>query len=345
MKNARPTRPLRIGLIGAGGIAARHVAAYRALAGRAELVAVADPLPDRASAMAEPFGARTFRTYQDLLEHTDVDAVDICLPHHLHAPAVIAAARAGRHVLAEKPLCRSLEEAETLSAEVDAAGITMMCSHNRLFSPVARRARAVLAEHPFGRIYEVRATDCFRNEARPADLGWRTDARLSGGGELIDTGYHPAYLVLALAGGAPVAVTAMTSRHRLGFLDGEDSAQVLVRFDNGVVGHIATSWAYRPPESFEFFAVVAERGHLAATRTRLTYQIDDEPAVVLPFEKGDDIAGAVEHFVECLEQGRRPLHTHHEGAQTLGMITAAYESVRTSTVAPVALPRRIPAAA
>ena len=77
-------------------------------------------------------------------------------------------------------------------------------------------------------------------------MGWRASAATSGGGELIDTGYHPTYLMLHLAGGTPVEVAAMLSTHRLTFAEGEDSAQLLIRFDNGVVGQLVTSWAYDP---------------------------------------------------------------------------------------------------
>ena len=94
------------------------------------------------------------------------------------------------------------------------------------------------------RVYEVRTTDSFYNDFDPATMGWRASAQTSGGGELIDTGYHPTYLLLHLAGGMPVEATAMLSTHRLTFMEGEDSAQVLVRFDNGVVGQMVTSWAY-----------------------------------------------------------------------------------------------------
>ena len=85
-----------------------------------------------------------------------------------------------------------------------------------------------------GTVYEVRTTDSFFNNFDPSSMGWRASAKTSGGGELIDTGYHPTYLMLHLGGG-PVEATAMLSTHRLKFMEGEDSAQC-VRFDNGVVG-------------------------------------------------------------------------------------------------------------
>ena len=149
-----------------------------------------------------------------------------------------------------------------------------MCAHNQLFLPAVAEAKAVLEAGTLGRVYEVRTTDSFFNAFDPANMGWRAHAATSGGGELIDTGYHPTYLLLHLAGGAPAEVTAMLSTHRLTFMEGEDSAQVLVRFDNGVVGQMATSWAYDPAPVTERFSAVGERG-VAATATG---QPDRRPA-------------------------------------------------------------------
>ena len=86
----------------------------------------------------------------------------------------------------------------------------------------------------------------------------------------MDTGYHPTYLMLHFAGASPVEATALLSRHRLRFMEGEDSAQVLVRFDNGVVGQLVTSWAYDAPPGTERFSVVGERGSLRSDGRSLT---------------------------------------------------------------------------
>ena len=80
----------------------------------------------------------------------------------------------------------------------------------------------------------------------PFKDSWRANLKTQGGGELIDTGYHPSYLLMHLAGAVPTHVTAMLSTHRLKFMEGEDSAQLLVRFANGAVGSLVTSWAYTP---------------------------------------------------------------------------------------------------
>ncbi len=203
-----------------------------------------------------------FLDYRDMLADSVVDAVDICLPHHLHADAIVAAAAAGKHILCEKPLCLTVEEAGEVRRAVDAAGVTLMCSHNQLFMPPVAAARKLLQEGILGPVYEARTTDCFFNDFDPANMGWRAHRSTSGGGELIDTGYHPTYLLLHLIDSEPTEVTAMLSTHRLKFMEGEDSAHVVVRFADGSVGTITTSWAYEPAGSTERFSVVGEAGSL-----------------------------------------------------------------------------------
>jgi predicted dehydrogenase len=326
---------IRIGLIGAGGIAGAHVAGYRRNPDLVELAAVADPVLESAERRAEGTDAAIFADYRTMLEEADLDAVDICLPHALHRDAVVAAVRAGKHVLVEKPLCLTLEEARDIADAVAATGVTVMCAHNQLFLPAVAKAKELIRTGLLGEVYEVRTTDSFFNDFTPETMGWRASAKTSGGGELIDTGYHPAYLLLHLAGGRPTEVGALLATHRLRFMEGEDSAQLLVRFDNGVVGSITTSWAYQAPAATERFSVAGELGSLTSDGVRLAYRLRGQEEVRLEFEPVHEFAAEVEHFARALQEHGRPLHTHVEGTQVLGMILAAYESSRTKTIAPV----------
>ena len=334
MSNA--TGKIRIGLIGAGGIAGAHVAGYLRNPDTVEFAAIADPVAESAEKRrGDDDGVRIYSDYREMIAAGGLDAVDICLPHHLHAEAVIAAADAGLHVLCEKPLCLTTEEAEAIAAAVDRNGVTVMCAHNQLFLPAVAAAKELVDSGALGRVYEVRTTDSFFNDFTVESMGWRAHAATAGGGELIDTGYHPLYLLQHLAGGTPVEVTAMLSRHRLEFMEGEDSAQVLVRYDNGVVGHVTTSWAYQPAVGTEKFSLVGEKGSLSSDGNTLISRIRGEEPVTREFEPVHEFAAEVAHFAECLREGRRPIQTHVEGIDVLGVILAAYESASSRTIAPV----------
>jgi predicted dehydrogenase len=329
------TTPVRIGLIGAGGIAGAHVAGYALNPGLVTLAAVADPVRESAEARAGSTGAAVFADYNRMLAEADIDAVDICLPHHLHKDAIVAAARAGKHILCEKPLCLTLDEAREVSAAVESAGVTLMCAHNQLFLPAVAKAKELIDAGTLGHVYEVRTTDSFFNDFDPENMGWRANAKTSGGGELIDTGYHPTYLLLHLAGGSPVEVTAMLATHRLTFMEGEDSATVLVRFDNGVIGTIVTSWAYEAADSTERFSAVGELGSLTSDGTTLSYHVRGQDPVVLELDPVDEFGEEIAHFARSIQHGTRPLHTQEEGIEVLGIILGAYESARTRAIAEV----------
>jgi predicted dehydrogenase len=326
---------IKVGVLGGGGILDAHIRGYRAYADAIEVIAVADVVEETARRRSAELGAAAYTDFRQMILEADLDAVDICLPHHLHAEAIVAAAQAGKHILCEKPLCLTVQQAEQVQRTVSAAGVTLMCAHNQLYLPAVAKAKQLLAEGILGTVYEVRITDSFYNDFDPQNMGWRASAATSGGGELMDTGYHPTYLMLHFAGASPVEATALLSTHRLRFMEGEDSAQVLVRFDNGVVGHLVTSWAYDPPPGTERFSVVGELGSLKSDGRSVTVTLRGSGSQTYDFDDLDTYAYEIGQFADCLRSGTRPLHTEKEGIDVLCLILAAYEGARSRTIAPV----------
>ncbi len=325
--------PVRIGLIGAGNIARHHLRGYAALGTKAQVTAIADTDSDLLAERTKQTGATGYSSFTDLIASAEVDAVDICLPHHLHRDAIVAAAEAGKHILCEKPLCLTAEEAREVREAVQRAGVTLMCAHNKLFLPAVAKAKELVDSGELGEIYEVRTADSFYNDFDPATMGWRAHTATAGGGEYIDTGYHPTYMLMHLTGARPASVFSMMSKHRLTFMEGEDSAQVLVRFDNGSVGQLMTSWAYQAPPGAERFSVMGEKGSLSSDGMRLRVKLRAEEAErVYEYRMVDPFAATVADFVECLLTGRRPLHTEAEGIDALSIILAAYRSAESGQV-------------
>lgn len=334
MTNSR----IKVGIIGAGGIAAVHMEGYLANSDLIQVVAVADTVIESARRLADPLGAEVYTDYREMLESEHIDAVDICLPHHLHVDAIVAAAEAGKHILCEKPICVNREEAQRVLDVIERSGVVLMCAHNQLFSPPVVKARELLDSGLLGAIYRVRTTDCFFNDFQPDTVGWRGAVASSGGGELIDTGYHPTYLLAHLANAEPHEVIAMLSTHRLTFMEGEDSAEVLVRFSNGIVGTIATSWAYTSTATTERFSVVGEKGSIHSDGASLWYALRTGENERFDFPKGpvwQEYADEIEHFARSLIAGTAPIHDHRDGIAVLGIILAAYESARSGSVTPV----------
>jgi predicted dehydrogenase len=144
---------IKVGLIGGGGIVDAHIRGYRAYADVIEVTAVADVIDETARRRAAELGAAVYTDFRQMILETDLDAVDICLPHHLHADAIVSAAQAGKHILCEKPLCLTVEQASKVQQAVSTAGVTLMCAHNQLFLPAVSTAKQLLDEGILGTVY------------------------------------------------------------------------------------------------------------------------------------------------------------------------------------------------
>ena len=236
--DSTPSPKVRLAIIGAGGISNAHAKGILAHAGQVECVALCDVSADNLRARNEQLGGqcRLFNDWNTLLSEMagEIDAVDICLPHHLHGAAIMDAARAGKDVLCEKPLCISLEEADRIVDAVRAAGILYQSAHNQLFMPCVVEAKKRIAAGEIGEVRWLRSQDCFVSPSSAFEGKWRANLKTQGGGELIDTGYHPTYRLLYLAGAEVVGVRASMARF-VQPIEGEDTACVQVRFASG--GH------------------------------------------------------------------------------------------------------------
>ena len=139
--------PVRIALVGTGGISHAHGVGLLKHSDVIRCVALVDVSQENLKKRGEQLAEQKPRTFTDwkvmLKEMRDqIDAVDICLPHHLHGPAILDAAAAGKHILCEKPMCTSLAEADRIIDAVAKAGITYMSAHNQLFMPAVQQAKA-----------------------------------------------------------------------------------------------------------------------------------------------------------------------------------------------------------
>jgi predicted dehydrogenase len=364
--------PLRVGVVGAGWMGQTHGQAWAGHAARASVVAVTDISEPRARALSERVSggrARVFPDLETLLAQGEVDAVDVCLPHHLHAEAVVAAAGAGKHVLCEKPLCLSLDEARTMRQAIDGSGTVFMAAHNKLFSPSMLETRRLLTAGDLGAVHLVRTVEAGYNESLkrgtpPVELpagespwSWRRDPSRAGGGELLDNGWHAVYTLLALAGSRPTAVSAMLGDFFIHQPGAEDTAALLVRFENGAIGMLMTSWAFGdPPPAYEFL-VSAQRGSLAGTARRLTVGRHGLPPSEQAFDDvslgaqaaglmqaaarraglvrgprpvwhplADTFSREVEHFLDVIQGQARSVASWEDAARTLQVVLGAYRA-------------------
>jgi predicted dehydrogenase len=341
---------LKIGVLGAGGIARHHGQGWQTHGDRAEVVAVADASAARADAFAERFTdgrASHYADFHDLIADPNVEAVDVCLPHHLHAPAILAAAAAGKAILCEKPLCTSMADAAAIGAALDASGATFVMAHNQLFQPSLIEARRLLAMGALGRVSYLRSIEASQQRGPstgeiPIGLApgespwaWRTDPARMGGGEVFDTGWHGTYRLLALAGERPVSVSALLGRFLHHGMTAEDSGSLTVRFESGAIGEVVTSWAFGLPGDRQF-EVAGDLASLAGSPTETFFQPHGwHDPQALRHEPVHTFTAEIGHFLDVVQRGATNLAPFAQGARTMQTITAAYlaaEQERTVTI-------------
>ena len=237
------TAPRCGGLIGFGNVAALgHVPGWRATDDFA-IVAVADPDAARRALAAETLpGVRTYPTADAMLGSERLDFVDIATPPAAHAPAILAAARAGVHVLCEKPLTTSWDEYRTLRDTARDAGIVLHTVHNWKYSEAFLVVHGLVVDGAIGQLRSVTFDTARNGCAVTTAENWRVQRGMAGGGILVDHGWHAFYLILALARERPQRVSALLERRRYVDAEVEDTVQCTIDFAS-LRAEIRLTWA------------------------------------------------------------------------------------------------------
>ena len=183
-------RKLKIGVIGAGGIAAHaHMPGYAKM-DNVEIVAICDIKLEKAKKLAEEYNvAQVYEDYMDVINLQDLDAIDICTPNYLHSIIAVAALERGLHVFCEKPDAVSVAEAEKMKAAAEKSGKVLMVMRNNRYMPISSFLKDYIKDGRMGEIYAARC-GWQRRRGIPGKGGWFTTKEQSGGGPLIDLGVH-----------------------------------------------------------------------------------------------------------------------------------------------------------
>jgi predicted dehydrogenase len=309
---------VRVGIIGAGMIAHRsHAEAFQAVPG-AEVVAVADVDEVRARAFAEKYQIpQVFTDYETLLARADVDAVSIPLPVFLHAPATIAALKAGKHVLCEKPMARNSAEAQQMVDAARASGKKLAVYWRHRFGAQAMKAKQLIDAGELGRVYYTRTLG-LRWRGRPAfdarmtRFGkWFGSLEQAGGGPLMDIGGYALDLVMGLLGFPDVrSASALTFREidrermdREGY-EVEDLAVGLIRLENGASISIESSFAGNidGPNGTWLFGTKAGL-HLDQSRSITLFRDKEGEKETVPVDTSDVTAtSATAEFIRAIRE-------------------------------------------
>jgi UDP-N-acetyl-2-amino-2-deoxyglucuronate dehydrogenase len=342
------------GIVGTGVIAAVHAGAI-ALIPDARLVAVTDVAADAATAFAAAHGCGAEPDLGVLLGRGDIEVVCVCVPSGLHAQVGVLAAKAGKHLVVEKPIDVSLEAADRLIEAAQAAGVALTVISQHRFDAGLVELEGLLGGRALGRLVLGEAsTKWYRSQAYYDSAAWRGTHAMDGG-SLMNQGIHYVDLLRWCMGPATeVTAVCTTQAHRM---EAEDTALAIVRFSSGAVGTILSSTAAFPgfPQRLEITgtkgtvtvedgqivrrafgaepAIAAMAGSGAPTGPAGPAAVGSDPAALEVASHAAQIA----NLLAAVEAGRQPAVSGQSAREALEIVCAVYESARTGR--PVKLDR------
>ncbi|MCY2931751.1 MAG: Gfo/Idh/MocA family oxidoreductase [Planctomycetota bacterium] len=329
---------VRVGVIGLGFAGTEHLKGYRATAAaEAEVVALCDLQSDLLASKAQEFGIKkTFTNYHKMLQMDGLDAVDVCIPNDLHAPATLDSLRAGKHVICEKPPARSAKEARQMADMARKMGKTLMYAVVLRFTSAAQYLKRCINDGMLGDIYWGRTVYHRRRGIPIGAKAWFVDKKRAGGGSLIDIGVHALDLAWWLMGAPKPKSVCGASYTKFAHLvppsvhyNVEDSAFAMVRFVNDATLILECSWSLNQAGG-SIQQLAGTKGGAEMHPLKIFTETDGVLADLMPQPAGNDWYGdEVRHFAVSIQNRRQPLATAEQGVQLMQMLDAVYESQRT----------------
>ncbi|MCL1854663.1 MAG: Gfo/Idh/MocA family oxidoreductase [Clostridia bacterium] len=334
---------VKVAVIGAGFSADIHMESYARFVPAADVVAVYDG--------HDPKGAGNFAkkhhipaVYDDLdklYTNEEIDMVDICVPNYLHHGLCVDAARRDKHILVEKPLCLTLEEADEMIAECKKRSLKFMYAEELCFAPKYERARALMESGAVGKLFMLKQSEKHSGPHSP----WFYKKETAGGGVMMDMGCHAMAWFRWMNRGAAVKSVYSHMSTVLHDTDCDDNTVTVVEFDNGVTAVAEDSWARHGgmDDRIEVYGTQGVsyadlfQGNSALTYSNKGYDYAAEKAgatlgwTFTMYEEAFNQGYPQElaHFTDCVLNDKEPLVTAADGRAALEMIYAAYESART----------------
>lgn len=338
-------KKLRVGVVGLG-MGRHHVRGFQAHPS-ADVVACADVDDERCRYAREELGVpRTYHDYQEMCAKEECDVISIAVPNCYHKPVTCAAIEAGAHVLCEKPMALTTQEAQEMQATAEKHQKRLMINFSYRFSPHAWALKKCVDDGLLGDPYYATAV-WMRRRGMPGFGGWFGQKKYAGGGPMIDLGVHRIDLALWLMGyPTPTWVMARMSNHiatsiardQGKLFDVEDFATAMVTCDSGATLSITASWAGNiAPQELMETRILGTKGGLLQYNTDGGYSFASEiyqekngcqlsSSIVQPFPQAPT---AYYHFIDAIVHDYPHIATAHEGLIVTAILDAIYQSAET----------------
>ncbi len=328
---------LRVGLIGAGLQGGRRAPVLKQF-GNTELVMVAAAHKESAQRLADEMACQATDDWREVVGRDDINVILVCTPPDLHAPISIAAVNSGKHVLCEKPLTRTVEEAEELLMAARTSGVTLKCGFNHRHHPGIQQARAWFNDGIIGELNFIRCR--YGICGRPGyEKEWRADPGIVSGGHLMEQGIHAIDLSRWFLGEF-TEVFGFRSAQFWDMAPLEDNAFATLRTEKGQVASVHSSLTqWKNLFSFELFG---QDGYILVEGLGGSYGTEKavlgKRAFLKPFQeetiefRGGDVSWSEEwkEFVSAISEKREPLGNGYDGLESLRLVFDIYRSAEES---------------
>jgi len=333
---------IRVAVIGCGSIAKyRHIPEY-AENPNVELVAFVDPIIERAEHYAKEHGGKAYADYKEMLAEVKPDAVSVCTPNYLHAEQSIEAAKAGAHVLVEKPMAVTDEEAAAMIEAAKANNVKLMVGHNQRFMPPHEKAKEILQTGVLGKVLTFRTSF-----GHPGPDAWSIDGADSWFfrkeeaimGAMGDLGVHKSDLIRWMLDDEVSEVAAFVGTLDKKDTESDDNASCILRMKSGAIGTLVASWTYYKGEDNSTM-LWCENGVMRIGTDPVDQVIVElRDGTVNKYQTGEISTNekqlssfVIDKFVESIVNDTEPAVTGEEGRASLKVILDAFVSQETGKV-------------
>jgi UDP-N-acetyl-2-amino-2-deoxyglucuronate dehydrogenase len=327
---------MNFAIVGCGHIAKKHAEAIERIEG-AKLVAVCDKVPQAMDEYVKKYGARSYENLMDMLSDPSIDVVNICTPSGLHASIAVEAAKAKKHVIVEKPIALTLEDANLIINTCKENNVKLAVVHPNRFRPVVQELKKLMDEGRFGKLSHANATVRWnRNQAYYDQASWRGTKALDGG-VLMNQAIHNIDLLIWLMG--DVEEVYSMSATRLRKIEAEDVSTGVVRFKSGALGVVEAASTIYPKNLEESLSIFGETGTAViggTTATLFTHlaieSLDDEETnAIIEKVKSNPLGKPghqciIEDMIHAIQEDREPIVNGEDGRRALRFVLAFYES-------------------
>lgn len=343
-----PDQRIGFAIVGLGRLAIDQILPGMSKSKHCKPVALVSGSPEKARKIAAQYGIRSeaiydYASYDRLASNPEVKVIYIVLPNSMHAEFVLRGAKAGKHILCEKPMATTAVDCERMIAACNAAGVKLMIAYRQQYEPMNRALGKMMREQKLGPIRSIVATNT-QDQGDPNQ--WRQNKKLAGGGCLPDVGIYCLNAARFLCGEEPVEVFGATWQPKDDprFTEVEATCSFTLRFPSGLLASCSTGYSghrsqFLRLECADGWAELNPAFGYTGLKMRSSRFIDGNETVMEPrIEEQDQFALEMDHMARCVLDNTLPHTPGEEGLQDQRLVDAIYESARTGRAVKVSPP-------